>query len=130
VATAGDYGLFVEAMCNYGVSASGRQILSKESIDLMRRNWLDEICMQDFAKLDKRGYGYGLGVRTMMDRSVTNAKSPVGEFGWDGAAGAYVMIDVENRVGIFYAQQVLARDVANIIQIRIRDMVYECLEEK
>ena len=36
IATADDYGRFVEAMCNYGVSASGTRILSKESIDTMR----------------------------------------------------------------------------------------------
>ena len=39
----------------------------------------------------KKGYRYGLGVRVLNDTA--ESKSPVGEFGWDGAAGAYVMID-------------------------------------
>ena len=34
------------------------------------------------------------------------ALSPVGEFGWDGAAGAYALADPVNRISIFYAQHV------------------------
>ncbi len=128
VSTVEDYGRFVEAMCNYGVSASGKRILQAESIDLMRKNRMDEVCMEDFKRVNKIGYGYGLGVRTLIEKEMSGAKSPIGEFGWDGAAGAYVMIDVENKIGIFYAQQVLARDVANIIHTRIRNMVYDWLE--
>lgn len=128
VSTVEDYGRFVEAMCNYGISASGVRILSEESIDQMRTNRLDAVCLKDFENCNKKGYGYGLGVRTLMEKEESGAKSPIGEFGWDGAAGAYVMMDVENQIGIFYAQQVLARDVSPIIHVKIRNLVYECLE--
>lgn len=128
VSTVGDYGKFIDAMCNYGVSKKGVRILSEKSIDMMRANRLDETCYADFRKnINMKGYSYGLGVRTMVDKKISGAKSPIGEFGWDGAAGAYVLIDVENQIGIFYAQQIRGKGkvMAGEIHPRIRDLVYE-----
>lgn len=128
VSTVEDYGKFVEAMCNYGVSASGVRILSKKSIDMMRTGRLDAISHEDFRQnIHMKGYTYGLGVRTMIDKEVSGSKSPIGEFGWDGAAGAYVLIDVENNIGIFYAQAVREKEMASEIHPRIRDLVYEAI---
>ena len=52
----------------------------------------------------KAGYGYGLGVRTLLDPERNNSLSRKGEFGWDGALGCYLLADPETGVGIFYAQ--------------------------
>ncbi|MHB1455046.1 MAG: serine hydrolase domain-containing protein [Saccharofermentanales bacterium] len=124
--TAGDYIRFADALANGGVGANGIRILSEDSIDRMRHNELDDICYEDFKKLGKTGYSYGLGVRTIVDRSAS--RSPVGEFGWDGAAGCYVMIDPINHIAIFYAQQVHNCGYAfNDIHPAIRDLTYECL---
>lgn len=129
IATVNDYGKFVEAMCNYGVSASGVRILSKESIDMMRAPRLDQACYDDFRhNIKMRGYSYGLGVRTMVNKVISGSKSPIGEFGWDGAAGSYVLIDVENQIGIFYAQEVRGKgNMATEIHPRIRNLVYDAL---
>ena len=35
-----------------------------------------------------RGYGYGLGVRTLIDKAESGSNSSIGEIGWGGAAGA------------------------------------------
>ncbi len=122
-----EYSKFAAAMANGGVGATGRRILKPESIDLMRRNWLNEKQLADFSLSGKVGYGYGLGVRTLIDAS--KSKSPVGEFGWDGAAGCYVAIDPDNRVGIFYAQEILGMLIAyNEIHPTIRDLAYEAME--
>jgi len=130
VSTVADYGKFVDAMCNCGISSSGVRLLSKGSIDLMRFRTVDEVCQTDFQKsLGLQGYGYGLGVRTMVDRTASGSKGPIGEFGWDGAAGSYVLIDVENKIGIFYAQQIRGKGMIQI-HSRIRDLVYEALENK
>lgn len=131
ISTVNDYGKFVEAMCNYGVSASGVRILSKESIDTMRFRRLEGQCHDDFRfNTCMRGYSYGLGVRTMVNKVISGSKSPIGEFGWDGAAGAYVLIDVENKIGIFYAQEIRGKGMGGEIHPRIRNLVYEALEEK
>ncbi len=78
--------------------------------------------------MGKVGYSYGLGVRTMVDREVSGARSPVGEFGWDGAAGAYGLIDVENRLAIFYVQHVHnCGFVYSTVHPTIRDLAYDML---
>ena len=83
--------------------------------------------LKDFALTGKKGYGYGLGVRTLLDASLS--KSPVGEFGWDGAAGAFVLIDTQNRLSIFMAEHVLGfLNNYWVIHPTVRDLVYEALE--
>lgn len=120
------YATFVDALCNNGVGKNGNRILGKESIDLMRKNHLTDQQLEDFKRGGKVGYGYGLGVRTLIDNE--NAKSPIGEFGWDGAAGAYALIDPDNGLGIFYAQHILMFiDVYFKIHPTIRDLTYEAL---
>jgi CubicO group peptidase (beta-lactamase class C family) len=130
ISTVEDVILFLDAMCNGGVGANGNRILAKESIDLMRTDQLSDIAREDYIKMDynRYGYSYGLGGRVLVDKSMTNAKSPVGEFGWDGAAGASALIDSDNRVAIFYAQHVRACDYAyKTVHPKIRDLTYEML---
>jgi Beta-lactamase class C and other penicillin binding proteins len=126
--TVDDYALFLDAMSNNGVSAGGYRLLTADSIEQMRTNQLHETAQKDFDLMGKRGYGYGLGVRTLIEKERSGAKSPLGEFGWDGAAGAYALMDTENRLAIFYAQHVLNCGYAyEVIHPRIRDIAYETL---
>jgi CubicO group peptidase (beta-lactamase class C family) len=129
ISTSNDYILFLDAMCNGGVSREGYKLLSLESINEMRTDQLHGASKKDFGLLEKFGYSYGLGVRTLVDREISGARSPLGEFGWDGAAGAYALIDVENRMAIFYAQHVLGCGYAyGIVHPKIRDLAYEMLQ--
>lgn len=92
--TAEDYMRFAAALANNGRSSNGVPILLPETIQLMATNQLNRSCLADFQSQPRfYGYGYGMGVRTHMRPEVTLSKSPAGEFGWDGAAGAYVLID-------------------------------------
>jgi CubicO group peptidase (beta-lactamase class C family) len=128
ISTADDYILFLDAMCNGGLSKEGYRLLSMESIDEMRKDQLGRASREDFDLMGKVGYSYGLGVRTMVDREVSGARSPVGEFGWDGAAGAYGLIDVENRLAIFYVQHVHnCGFVYSTVHPTIRDLAYDML---
>ena len=125
--TVDSYSRFIGALCNNGVGFNGNRILSKESIDKMRKNFMQGQMMEDFKKTRKVGYGYGLGVRTLIDES--KSKSPLGEFGWDGAAGAYVVVDPVNHISIFYVQQVLGCiEAYDTIHPKIRDLTYEALD--
>lgn len=95
----------------------------------MRLTKLTGVPYDDFRhKVFMRGYDYALGVRTMVNKVISGAKSPIGEFGWDGAAGAYALMDVDNRIAIFYAQQILGKgNMPTEIHPRIRNLVYEAL---
>ncbi|MDR1263304.1 MAG: beta-lactamase family protein, partial [Oscillospiraceae bacterium] len=103
-----DYSRFARALANGGVGGEGERILNPETIGDWRTNRLSGVPLEDFAVFggwSKAGYGYGLGVRTLMDRERNNSLSEAGEFGWDGAQGCYVVVDPKARVAIFYAQQ-------------------------
>lgn len=104
--------------------ANGNRLLKAETIDLMRANQLGQQAYQDFQSC-KYGYAYGLGVRTDVDGRFA-AK---GEFGWDGAAGAYVMIDPDHHIAIFYATHVRNHGeyLYNNLHPAIRDAVYRKL---
>lgn len=102
-----DYGKFAAAMSLGGVSADGVRILKSETVDLMRTPQMGSYVMNNkFSCAAGAGYSYGLGVRTMVDNS-QGQKSSIGEFGWDGAAGAYILMDPAKKVAIVYTQHIL-----------------------
>ena len=126
-----DYILLPEALANGGTGRDGYPLLKPETIDLMRTDHIYGSRLKGFdlrwGRL--RGYGYGLGVRTRINKD-DGGKSPVGEFGWDGAAGAYCIIDPKNHVSAFYVQHVLNMGpVFDEIHPRLRDLIYQGLEE-
>ncbi len=129
ISTVDDYILFLDAMCNGGLSSQGYRLLSAESIDLMREDQMSPVSKKDFDLFGRKGYSYGLGVRTLIEKEKSGVKSPLGEFGWDGAAGAYAVIDVKNNLAIFYIQHVRnCGYVYDVIHPTVRDLVYEMLE--
>lgn len=125
--TVDDYSLFADAMACGGKGITGIQILKPETIDLMRTDQLGSYVMDTrFGCAAGPGYGYGLGVRTLIDQS--QSKSSLGEFGWDGAAGSYVMMDPKYALSIFFAMHV--RGWPTLIgcgHAPIRDMTYDIL---
>ena len=94
----------------------------------MGTNYLKGKLLEDFSKL-RPGYGYGLGVRVHIDKEKSGSISSLGEFGWDGAAGAYVLIDPDNYVGIFYATHVCGHGkyLFNKFHGKLRDEVYRVI---
>ena len=50
----------------------------------------------------------------------------MGEFGWGGAAGSYVMIDPSNHLSVFYAQHML-NNKEPYVHPRLRNLTYSCL---
>lgn len=120
------YSAVIDALCNGGTGKNGARILSEESVRMFSVPYTTGQMSKDFAATGKRGYEYGLGVRVLTDGRY--AKSPVGEFGWDGAAGAYALIDPVNHISIFYVQHVVGFPKAySEIHPKIRDIAYECM---
>lgn len=124
VSSASDYAVFLDALANGGVAKNGNRILSPSSVELMRTNHLSGKAAEDFEVL-RKGYGYGLGVRTHINPKTSGSLSPVGEFGWDGAAGAFSMVDPKNKISLAYFQEVMEWDVE--MQNEIRNALYESL---
>ena len=126
ISTVSDYMKLADALCNYGTSRNGERILSKQSVELMRTNSLNEAQFKSFDYEHLKGYGYGLGVRTMVDRVAGGSLSNIGEFGWDGAAGTAVYMDPEIGLSVVYAKHILAPR-AEYYQPRLRNVIYSCL---
>ncbi len=120
------YSVFADALCNNGVGANGSRILGAEMVELFTHEYTQGQMLKDFEVTGKIGYGYGLGVRVLRDK--TASKTPIGEFGWDGAAGAYVVIDPFNHISIFYAQHIVGYPkVYSEIHPIVRDLAYEAM---
>ena len=73
-----------------------------------------------------RGYGYGLGVRTLVDVAASGTTGKVGEFGWGGAAGATVLVDQDAGLSMFYAHHML-NPQEEYYQPRLRNVLYHCI---
>lgn len=122
-----DYIKFTDMMANGGVSPNtGERVINKGTIDIMRTNCLSgDVLTEWYKKRYVQGYGYGLGVRTFIDK--TNGISNIGEFGWDGAAGSYLIIDPEKKLSLFSARY--TRKCCNKeVNLRIRNIVYSILD--
>ena len=122
-----DYSAFCAALACGGVSRTGERIISRASIDLLRENQLTTpALMQYFNWSQLRGYGYGLGVRTLIDKAKSGSTGNLGEFGWGGAAGATVLVDPSIRLSVFYTHHML-NPQEDYYQPRLRNVIYSCL---
>lgn len=119
-----DYIRFADALACGGVAWNGHRILSGTTIDMLRQNQLNA---RQIAAFGKPGYGYGLGVRTAIDRASGGLLCPMGTFGWEGAGGAYISIDRENRLSFYYAQH-MRNHQGRHIHPRLVNVVYACLD--
>ena len=125
--SAEDYAIFLDALANGGVGKNGGRILSPASIALMSANHLSGQPLADFhAGHVGKGYGYGYAVRTHYNQAESGSLSSVGEFGWDGAAGAFSMVDPKNKLSLTYFQQIHSWDPR--IQKEMRNALYSCIE--
>lgn len=119
-----DYATFLDALSCGGEAKNGARILSPETIKLMGTNHLHGKQCEDFYQL-RPGYGYGLGVRTHIDNTKSGSLSPIGEFGWDGAAGAFSLVDTQNKISLTYFQHIHNWDIK--IQTDMKNSLYSCI---
>ena len=93
ISTVDDYIKFLEAL------RKGDSILKKETVDLMATNQLTPEQLNSYAS--HTTHGYGLGVRTPKNDSIFT------DFGWGGAAGAFLAVDRENGISLYHAQHMI-----------------------
>lgn len=123
--TLGDYQRFVRMLCGNG-ELDGVRILSRKTIDLMATNHLNSQQLADYCWPHHAGYGYGLGVRVMIDPARGGCNGSIGEFGWSGMLGTWMMIDRSEDLTVVYMQQ-LQPSLEEYHAPRIRSVVYGAL---
>lgn len=128
--TAEQYIALADALACGGIAKNGYRVLPEEYVLMMRENLLDKTPLSEFrASPRKYGYGWGLCGRAHMSPEISLSLSPKGEFGWDGAAGAYVVMDTDNKISIVCGMHTMHCSYAyEKIHTNIRDLVYRELD--
>jgi CubicO group peptidase (beta-lactamase class C family) len=76
------------------------------------------------------GYSWGLCGRVHLDPVYSLSGSPKGEFGWDGAANSFCLIDPASRVSVMLGMNVRRFAYGyHIIHPKLRDLIYTCLKQ-
>lgn len=102
-----------------GGTYNGISFMSRKTIDLMRSNTLDGT----FRDTYNGGYGYGYGVRTLVDKAAGNNNGSLGSFGWTGGFGSWCEADPEEGLSIVYMHNLIPND-EGYCHPRVRTVAY------
>lgn len=116
ISTVDDYMKFLEAL------RTGDRILKKETVALMATDRLTEHQKRTFWTKDT--HGYGLGVRCPQKDA-----EKILDFGWGGAAGAYLAIDVENAISLYFGTHMLTAPIQGLRSMLYRFVRAELIDE-
>ena len=124
--SAEDYAKFLDALACGGVGKSGERIISSASIELLKSDGMKDMKRTSDFEDNVPGYRFGHGVRVHTDKSRSGALSPLGEFGWDGAAGGFSLVDTENKISLTYLQHFMGWERRS--RYEITNALYSCLD--
>ena len=122
-----DFVKMMAALANNGTGVNGERILSPRAVELMKTNQLSEEMLKSFTWPDLHGYGYGLGVRTLLDKAKNGTLGTLGEFGWSGAVGSTCLADTELNLAMTFSQHILNPREACYCP-RLRNVLYACVK--
>lgn len=125
LSTLNDYSRFAHMLANGG-SFDGERILGAKTVEFMGMNHLLPQQIPTYNWEHLKGYGYGLGVRVMVNPALAGSNSSIGEFGWMGMAGTWVMIDPKEQLSAVYMHQLLP-NFETYTQPRLRNVIYGAL---
>lgn len=123
LSTIDDYMKFANTLTRGGTSEDGVKILGRKTIELMATDQLDPCQKKDFNWGYLKGYSYGLGVRTNVDPGVGGVAGSVGEFGWCGVLGTYILMDPKEQLTICYMHQKMP-NLEEYIQPKLKAIIY------
>lgn len=110
LSTLNDYQIFCNMLANGG-TWNGEKILGRKTIAMMSQNLLKDEFFKAFNMSGNySGYGYGYGVRTMMDPAAGGSNCGIGSFGWQGAAGSWMEIDPTDKLSAVFVMQEMMPD--------------------
>ena len=122
-----DYNKLMQMLANGG-KWQGERIIGRKTIDLMRTNTLTpQQIREDFTNNYLAGYGYGYGVRTLMDKYAGHHNGSLGAFGWTGGSGTWAESDPEEGVSIVYMHNLMP-NMEEYHHLRMRAAAYGGLE--
>lgn len=119
---------FAAALSLGGTAENGYRLLKTETVEMMEQNRLTDAQLAGFIHHKLHGYGWGLCGRVHMNPVYSLSRSSVGEFGWDGAANALILVDRKKRFALYYAAAVMECSYGfSIMHPLIRNLSYEAV---
>lgn len=106
-----------------GISTDGVRLIGENTLKMMRENQIADI-RKSWLWEQYNHYNYGLGVYTLENGAalgVPNAPEKI--FGWCGAAGSHVIIDMENRLSLVYTEHMFNSQEAEFLRL-MREGLY------
>lgn len=124
--TAADYLRFCHMLLNQG-ELDGERLLGRKTVELMTMNHLpDSFRPLAIGANPLPGYGFGLGVRVLVDVAASQALGSVGEYGWAGMAATFFFIDpAEALVGILMTQFIPSRQYP--VRSQFKGLTYQAI---
>ncbi len=124
----GDYVRLMSALALGGTAKNGYRVLRPESVASLEVNRLSVDALAGLVGARLYGYGWGLCGRVHVDPAYSLSRASVGEFGWDGAAAAFAMVDRPHGIGLFFGTHVHSCTYAyHVLHPLIRDLAEEAL---
>lgn len=114
ISSVDDYIKFLEGLRN-------NILLKKETVDLMATDRLTE--PQKGAYWLRDTHGYGLGVRCPKGNDVYI------DFGWGGAAGAFLAVDRKNAISIYFGTHLLSSPAHGLSRMLYRFVRAELMDK-
>ena len=124
LSTGRDYSRLM-AMLACGGTLDGVRVMGRKTIDLMRSNTLTPQQLKDFPD---KGYGYGYGVRTLIDKAAGDNNGSLGSFGWTGGFGTWCEADPEDEVSIVYMENLFPALNMDYTHGLVRTAAYGAIE--
>ena len=115
ISTVDDYIKFLEGLRTY-------KFLKRETVELMMTDRLTDEQKRTYWTKDT--HGYGLGVRC------PKGDKKYIDFGWGGAAGSYLAIDVQNAISIYFAKHLLSAPTQGLRTMLYRFVRAELIDNR
>lgn len=125
VSTISDYARFAKMLLNKGVF-EGKRYLKEETVTYLSADHLNEEQRKAIDWENLKGHSYCNLMRILVDKEEWNKSGSVGEFGWDGWAGVYVIMDPEKELVLLYFISRIDKE-NDTLRNQIRDIVYDSL---
>ena len=125
VSTIKDYSKFALMLANGGTH-NGKRILGRKSVEYLSSPQLSETQAMSYDWDSLKGYSYGNLMRILIDPMKAASNGSVGEFGWDGWAGCYFMIDPKEKLVMIYMVQRCGGSGPDYIR-KLRSILYGAL---
>jgi CubicO group peptidase (beta-lactamase class C family) len=127
-----DCSTYAQMLLNNGKNSSnGQRILSRKTVELIYSNHCEETLSGQGEKsffAHMRGYGYGLGVRTLLNPAKAGLNGSAGEWAWDGYMGTFYLIDPKEEMTVLFFVQLLS-DYNSDLQRKFVQTVYGAIDD-